>query len=65
MWEDTKFGTRHFFDWDRCAVVSDVAWAQYVMKISEFLRFLWPGEYRAFPESEAAGAREWISQSQQ
>jgi hypothetical protein len=65
VWEDTKFGFGHFFDWERCAVVGDVEWVRHVTKFSEFLRFLWPGQYRSFSESEAAKAREWISQPQQ
>lgn len=62
VWEDSKFGFGHFFDWDRCAVVSDVEWAKHVAKFSEFFRFLWPGEYRAFSEAEAGKAREWIAE---
>ena len=65
VWEDTKFGFGHFFDWERCAVVTDVEWAKHVAKFSEFFGFLWPGEYRAFPEAEASKAREWIVEAQQ
>ena len=61
VWEDTKFGFGHFFDWDRCAVVTDVGWAKHVAEFSEFFGFLWPGEYRAVPEAEADRAREWIA----
>ena len=61
VWEDTRFGFGPFFDWDRCAVVSDVEWVKHVAKFSEFFGFLWPGEYRAFPEAEAGKAREWIA----
>lgn len=60
VWADSTFGFGHFFDWERCAVVSDVEWVRHVAKFSEFFRFLWPGEYRAFSEAEAAKAREWI-----
>ncbi len=65
VWEDTKFGFSHFFDWERCAVVTDVEWAKHISKFSEFLGFLWPGEYRAFPEAAAGRAREWIAEAQQ
>jgi stage II sporulation SpoAA-like protein len=64
VWEDTRFGFGHFFDWDRCALVSDVEWVKHVAKFSEFFGFLWPGEYRAFPEAEAGKAREWIAEPQ-
>lgn len=64
VWEDTKFGVGHFFDWDRAAIVTDVEWAKHVARFSEFLAFLWPGEYRAFPDAEAGTAREWIAEGQ-
>ena len=61
-WEDTKFGFGHYFDWDRAAMVTDVEWVAHVAKFSEFFRFLWPGEYRAFSRAEADKAREWIAE---
>jgi hypothetical protein len=33
-------------------------------KFSEFFGFLWPAQYRAFPEAEASKAREWITEAQ-
>ena len=62
VWEDTKVSLGHFFDWDRCAVVSDVGWARHVAKFSESFGFLWPGDYRGFPEAEAGKAREWLAE---
>ena len=62
IWEDQKVGFRHFFDWDRCAVVTDVPWAQHLAKASALLGFLWPGEYRPFSAAEADQARKWISE---
>jgi hypothetical protein len=61
VWEDQKVGFSHFFDWERCAVVTDIGWAQHVAKFSEHLGFLWPGQYRAFSEADADKAREWIA----
>jgi SpoIIAA-like len=61
VWEDQKFGWKHFFDWERCALVTDVAWAKHAAKFSEFFGFLWPGEYRTFSEAEADKARDWIA----
>ncbi|MFZ1175219.1 MAG: STAS/SEC14 domain-containing protein [Mycobacterium sp.] len=60
VWVDSKFGFGHYFDWDRCAVVSDVEWVKHVAKFSEFFGFLWPGQYRGFSEAEAEKARQWI-----
>jgi hypothetical protein len=65
MWEDQKVGFSYFFDWERCAVVTDVGWAKHLMKFAEFFGFLYPGEYRAFTEAEAQKAREWIVEGQQ
>ncbi len=65
VWEDQKFGFGHFFDWERCAVVTDVGWAKHLAKFSEFFGFLYPGEYRTFTEAEASKAREWIVEAQQ
>jgi hypothetical protein len=49
---------------DLTLVVTDVEWAKHVAKFSAFFSFLWPGEYRAFPEAEASKAREWILDAQ-
>lgn len=60
VWESMhqKFGFGHFFDWKRCAVVTDVSWAKDLAKFSELFGFLWPGKYRAFSEAEADKARD-------
>ena len=63
VWEDTKFGFGHYFDWERCAVVTDVEWAKPSLNFATFLGFLWPGQYRAFSDVEAPKAREWIAQA--
>lgn len=60
VWADSKFGFRHYFEWDRCALVSDVEWVKQVAKFSEFFGFLWLGQYRAFSETEAEKARQSI-----
>lgn len=59
-WEDTKVGFGHLFDWERCALVTDVEWAKHVAR---FFGFLLPGEYRAFPDAEASTARKWIAEA--
>ncbi|WP_249025804.1 STAS/SEC14 domain-containing protein [Mycobacterium europaeum] len=61
VWADSKFGVDHYFDWDRCAVVSDLPWVKHVAKLTELLGFLWPGRYRTFSNAEAEKARQWIS----
>lgn len=62
VWADSKFGIGHYFDWDRCAIVSDVEWVKQMAKFGELFGFLWPGRYRTFAEAKADDAREWIVQ---
>ncbi|MDR3661066.1 MAG: STAS/SEC14 domain-containing protein [Mycobacterium sp.] len=57
VWEDTKFGFSHLFDWERAALVTDVEW---MSRATKFLAFLMPVELRVFPTAEADKAREWI-----
>jgi SpoIIAA-like len=57
-WEDFKEGVRHFFRWEKMAVVTDVEWIR--RTINGFGVFM-PGELRVFPSSEAAAARTWVT----
>lgn len=59
IWDDTKFGFRHFLRWERFAVVTDIEWIKQTMK---FVGFLMPGELRAFPLTEVDKAREWVAE---
>lgn len=56
-WEDFKAGVRHFFQWEKMALVTDVDWIR--RTISGFAVFM-PGELRVFPYAEQAEARAWI-----
>ena len=57
LWEDTKVGFSHFFDWERAALVTDVEW---MSRATKFFSFLIPGDWRVFPIADADKAREWI-----
>ena len=46
LWEDTKVGFSHFFDWKRAALVTDVEW---MSRATKFFSFLIPGDWRVFP----------------
>lgn len=61
IWEDFKIGVEHLSRWERVAVVSDVDWIRHAVNV---FRFLIPGDVRIFATSEAAAAREWITQAQ-
>lgn len=62
VWEDTKFGFSHLFDWDRAVMVTDVEWMSQAVKFfGGVFGFLAPvGEWCVFPLAEADRAREWI-----
>ena len=60
MWEDFKVGMEHLTRWERMAVVTDVDWIKHTMR---FFSFMMPGEMKAFPRSEAAQARAWVTAS--
>jgi hypothetical protein len=62
VWEDTKFGFSHLFDWERAVMVTDVEWMKQAVKFfGGVFGFLAPvGEWRVFPTAEADKAREWV-----
>ena len=64
VWEDTKFGVSHFFDWERGALVTDVAWMKQAVRFLNLFGFLTLREGRVFPIAEADKARQWISEGQ-
>lgn len=65
VWEDTKFGVSHFFDWERGALVTDVEWIKQAVKFFSLFGFLTLREGRVFPFAEANKARDWIAEAQQ
>jgi len=62
VWEETTFGFRLLFDWDRAVMVTDVEWMRLVVKFfGGIFGFLAPvGQWCVFPLAEADRAREWI-----
>lgn len=57
-WDDFTVGMRHFFQWEKMAVATDVEWIR--RTINAFGVFM-PGEIRVFPYAERAAARTWVS----
>jgi hypothetical protein len=57
VWEDTKVGLSHLRRWEQFAVVTDVEWIRHTMRL---FSFVFPGELRVFPTSDAEEARRWI-----
>ena len=58
VWDDTKIGLKHFFSWDRIAIVSDIDW---VRRGAQIVGFATPCELRVFSDDELDKARDWAS----
>jgi hypothetical protein len=58
LWDDTTFGVKHWRDFSRAAVVTDLAWIRGL--ISMFKPFF-PCEARLFGVADLAAARSWIT----
>jgi SpoIIAA-like len=61
VWEDMKLGfdlgVRHRKEWERSAIVTDIAWLARAARM-----FLWmiPGEARVYPRADLAAAKAWV-----
>ncbi len=62
MWEDTKFGFRHFSDIERLAVVGEKKWQKWITKLC---RPFTKAEVKYFDISEAAKADAWLEVARQ
>lgn len=60
MWDDARLGLRHWFGFDRCAVVSDVDWVKTTVKA---LGFALPCPVKTFNLNELEDARRWLQES--
>ncbi len=59
MWEDTKVGLRHLIAWKKIAVVSDIDWIGWAVKV---FGVAMPGHVKLFANDQLAEAREWVSE---
>ena len=59
MWQDTKVGLKHLFQFERIAVVTDVAGARGAIKA---MGFLIPCPVHVYTEAELADAKAWIAE---
>jgi SpoIIAA-like len=62
LWDDGAFGIKHWREFGRIAVVTDLAWMR--ASISMFAPFF-PAEVRLFDLSELPRAKDWIIDTQQ
>jgi len=60
LWEDTKFGTQHFNDIDRLAVVGDRKWEKL---LAAFIKPFTTATVRYFDSPESVAARQWLKNS--
>ncbi len=60
LWEDLKFGIRHFSDVERLAMVGEAKWQK---GMSVFCRPFTGAEIRYFDHAKADEARDWLGQS--
>lgn len=58
MWDDTLFGIKHWTDFDKCAVVTDIDWIK--GGVAMFSPLI-PAEIRVYSLEEYEDAKLWIS----
>jgi hypothetical protein len=59
MWDDAKLGLKHFSGWERVALVSDVEWVRWAVKV---FGLAMPGHVRVFQNRDLAEAQRWVSE---
>jgi hypothetical protein len=57
LWEDMKFGLRHFKDIDRIAIIGEKAWEH---GLAAFCKPFTAAEIRYFDRSDAETGRRWL-----
>mgnify|MGYP001181995596 CR=1 FL=1 len=60
LWEDPKFGTKHFNDIDRLAIVGDKRWEK---GLAAFAKPFTTAEVRYFDLMEKDQARKWLEET--
>ena len=59
-WEDLKFGTKHFSDIERFAMVGETKWQQGMVA---FAKPFTKAAVRYFDHADAAAARKWLGEA--
>jgi hypothetical protein len=57
LWEDTRFGLKHFSDIERLAMIGETKWQQ---GMATFCKPFTKATVRYFDHAAAAEAREWV-----
>ncbi len=58
LWDELKFDTRHIKDIERCAIVGDPSWHQWMTKLGETI--FWSAKMRYFDPSQSEEAWQWV-----
>lgn len=58
MWEDTKFGLKHWHDFSHMALVTDLDWMK---SMAAFFAPFVPGEVRIYSIEREGEAQEWLA----
>ena len=58
-WDDAKVGLKHFSGWERMAVVTDVEWIRWAIRV---FGLAMPGHIRVFHNRDLAEAKRWVSE---
>ncbi len=56
-WDDAKLGLRHISGWEKMALVSDVEWVRWAVRV---FGLAIPGHVRVFHNRDLAEAKAWI-----
>ncbi len=59
LWEDTKFGTKHFNDIDRLTIVGDRQWEKF---LASFIKPFTTATVRYFDSLEKEAAKQWLKE---
>ena len=58
-WDDARLGLKHFTGWEKMALVSDVDWIRWSVKI---FGLAIPGHVRVFHNRDLVEAKRWVSE---
>jgi hypothetical protein len=59
VWDDTTLGLKHLAGWERLALISDVEWVRWALKI---FGLAIPGHVRVFHNRDLVEAKRWVSE---
>lgn len=58
MWEDFKLGLKHWTDFEKIALVSDIQW---IRRVTQLIGFILPYPVEVFHNNQLSQAQEWVS----